>query len=165
MTNNPEPNNGYTYPEKLALVSRGLMAPEEVGCATAEEAQALQVMPDPPKQAFLGDYCQFEVSEVPLKLRCLWAKQDSKIINGFDEEDWMEKNKGTHLLQARLRCGNVGTMLEQTYTDVVAGFALMLAAASEVLTKMKESYDKGEMNPPVKEDPLQAQKAKVLAES
>ncbi len=149
-----EPKDGYTYPEKLALASKGLMDPKEVGCATAEEAQNLQVMKDPPKQAFLGDYCTFEVSEVPLKLRALWAKQDSKIINVFDEEKWLEENKGTHRLQARLRCGNVATMMEQTYTDLVGGFIQMLASASTVLEGMYEKYKQQVLTPPVMEDPL-----------
>lgn len=170
MSNEIEPTNGYTYPEKLSLVANGMMAPEEVGCATIEEAQALTVMPPAPKQAHLGDFCTFEVSEVPHKLRALWAKQESKIINAFDDEAWMEVNKDTHLLQARLRCGNVATMLEQTFADVVLGFASMMDSASKVLLKMKESFDKGEFNPAVSKDPLQLQdkvdaEAPIVAES
>lgn len=150
---NIESIDGYTYPEKLAFVSKGLMAPEEIGVATAEEAQALQVMPDAPKEAFLGDFCTFEVSEVPLKLRAVWAKQDNKILP-FDEEKWMEENKETHVLQGRLRCGNVASMIEQTYSDVVGGFSSMLEGAAVILRKMKEAHDKGEFNPPKDKDPL-----------
>lgn len=155
----------YTYPEKLAMVSQGLMAPEEVGVANAEEAQALQVMDAPPKQPHLGDFCTFEVSEVPIELRKLWAKQESKIIIAFDEDAWQAEHGGTHLLQARLRCGNVATMLEQTVTDVVAGFAAMLANAGMVLNQMKERFDKGDFAPPVRKDPLLEQKGSIEAEA
>lgn len=165
MSNPIEPTDGYTYPEKLALVSNGLMAPETVGCANAEEAQALQVMPDAPKQPHLGDFCTFEVSEVPHKLRALWAKQDSKIINTFDEAAWLETNKDTHLLQARLRCGNVATMIEQTYTDVVLGFAAMLKNAGVLLETMKAQFDTGNFTPPTCKDPLLQQRGSIEVES
>lgn len=155
----------YTYLEKLSMVSSGLMAPEEIGVASAEKAQALQVMDAPPKIPHLGDFCTFEVSEVPFELRKRWAQQDTKIINAFDEEAWLEQNKGTHLLQARLRCGNVATMLEQTVTDVVVGFATMLANAGMVLNQMKERFDKGDFAPPVRKDPLLEQKGSIEAET
>lgn len=149
-----EPKDDYTYPEKLDLVSRGMMAPEAVGVASAEEAQKLMVMPDAPKTPKLGDFCTFEVSEVPHKLRMLWAQQDTKIINAFDEEAWQKEFGETHLLQARLRCGNVATMLEQTYTDVVLGFAAMLEGAGQVLSKMKEQFDKGNFARPARKGPV-----------
>lgn len=160
LTLNPE---GYTYPEKLAMVSQGLMAPEAVGVSSAEEATQLQVMDAPTKTPFLGDFCTFEVSEVPQKLRALWAKQDRKVIEAGDdfEEKWLAENKETHLLQARLRCGNVATMLEQTVTDVVGGFAVMLENAAGVLRQMKERFDKGDFAPPERKDPLLERKGAI----
>lgn len=164
MNDQNVPLDGYTYPEKLMLVSQGLMAPEEIGVATAEEAQALQVMKDPPKQAFLGGYCTFEVSEVPLKLRALWAKQDSKIIP-FNDEEWIEANKDTHRLQVRLRCGTVATMLDQTFDSVLGGFVAMLHNAGDLLAKMKETYEKGPVMLKEGKDPLIEQKATITTES
>lgn len=148
--------NDYTYAEKLQLVAQELMDPKEIGITTAEEAQNLIVLKSPGPTPHLGDFCTFEVSEVPHALRAKWAKQDRKLVEVGDnfEADWIEANKDNHLLQARLRCGNVGHMLEQTVSDVVLGFAAMLAQAGGLLELMKKRFDEGNFAPPVKKDPL-----------
>lgn len=140
------PQDTYTYPEKLQLVARGLMDPKEVGVVSQEEAMGkiLNVVPEEKKAPFLGDFCTFEVSEVPLDLRRHWAKQDTTIVGAFDPETWDAENKNTHRLQARLRCGNINAMLEQTVRDdAVEGFILLLTAGAAALRKMREQIASG----------------------
>lgn len=157
--------NEYSYAEKLNMVASGQMAPEEIGVATAEDAQKLMVLDAPPPGPHLGDFCTFEVSEVPHALRAKWAKQERKIIEAGDfEADWIEKNKDNHLLQARFRCGNISMMLEQTVTDVVRGFAQMLAQAGGVLDEMKTRYDAGNFTPAQHKDPVLAAKQAIARE-
>lgn len=131
----------YSADEKLAMVANGLMDPKEIGLASAEEAQ-LQVMPDAEPQPTLGDPVNFRCSEVPMPLRLLWAKQESKIAP-FNEAEWLEANGATHRIQGELRSGNMVGRLERTVTDPIDGFILLMEDAVEQLKKVRAKMKAG----------------------
>jgi hypothetical protein len=141
MSNQDPQGEGFSYDEKLALVANEMMDPAEIGLASAAEAR-LKVMPEPEPQPTLGDPINFRASEVPLQLRALWAKQESKIAP-FDEEGWMRENAHTHRIQAELRSGNMVGRLERTVTDPIDGFILLMEDAVEQLKKVRAQMKAG----------------------
>lgn len=131
----------YTPQEKLELIARGLMAPEELGLASAEEAQALELeQKGPPPQRF-QDYITFEASEVPMELKAKWAQAELKIIPDNVNQwrnDWIEKHKNEHTIQARIRCGNALGVLQRTVTEPLRGMILLMREAAD---KIEEGYN------------------------
>src|SRR6185503_9607229 len=99
----------------------GQMDPKEIGLTSPTEAGLKILEKDPPPRKF-ADWITFEATEVPLKLRALWARQDLTIIPsepGKWELDWMTENEHTHRLQCRIRCGTAFANLEKTVTTSV----------------------------------------------
>jgi hypothetical protein len=131
----------YSSDEKLRLVALGLMDPKEIGVTSAEEAQ-LKIMPDAIANPVLGDPINFRCSEVPLQLRALWAKQDSKIAN-FDQEAWIEEHKHAHLIQGEIRSGNMVGRLERTVTEPLDGMILCMEDAVAQLKKVRQLMKAG----------------------
>lgn len=127
----------YTQEEKLALVADGLMAPEEAGLASAEEAH-LEIAPeDKPKPDF-GDSIMLQAGVIPIELRAQWAYQETKIILAPSDKtawikDFIKENSDTYRVQGAMRCGNLEAKFERTYTDPVLGLASILQLAGRQL--------------------------------
>lgn len=124
---------GYSYEEKLKLVAEGNMAPEEIGLASADQAQE-QV----PQEPELGKYITFETSEVPLELRALWARQELKIQPANPKgwiADYIEEHSNEHLIQARVRSGNQQGVLQRLVTEPVLGMILLMREAADLMEK------------------------------
>lgn len=127
----------FTQEEKLALVADGLMAPEEAGIASAEEAH-LEIEPQAKPKPDFGDTVMLQAGVIPLELRAQWAYQDTKIILAPADKtqwikDWMKENSNTFKIQCGMRCGNLEAKFQRTYTDPVLGLAAILEIASRQL--------------------------------
>lgn len=149
-------SGAFTPEEKMALVAAGAMAPEEVGLASAEEAQ-LQLAPEA-KEIKFGDEVEFAAGIVPLVLRAQWALKDTKIVLAPADKDawieeWIAENKNSFLIQGRMHCGNAMAQFERTYKDPILGLAAMLRLCAEMLEK---KYT-GEELPPVSDRKQNAQ--------
>ena len=159
---------GYSADEKLALVAGGAMDPKEIGLTSTEEAIGKMIAQASPAEKLemtkLADFVVFEASECPLAIRANWALTDMKLVlQGRAKDAWIEKwiqdNKDTHLIQARMRCGKVTAVLQQKVTDVVLGFAAIMKSVATELEKkyaeqlrlekeITESADKGKQPSP-----------------
>jgi hypothetical protein len=132
---------GYSYAEKLEAVAAGNMAPEEIGMASAEEAQ-LQIVPDSKRKPVFGTTMMFRAGVVPLELRAFWAEQEykeaRKIISSetnFDKEAWMEANKNEFPIQGDLICGQAAAKFARKFKDPILGMCEMLRVAATMLEK------------------------------
>lgn len=132
---------GYSYAEKLEAVAAGNMAPEEIGMASAEEAQ-LQIVPDSKRQPVFGTTMMFRAGVVPLELRAFWAEQEHKqarkIISSdsnFDKEAWMKANANEFPIQGDLICGQAAAKFAQKFKDPILGMCEMLRKAADLLEK------------------------------
>ncbi len=131
---------GYSYAEKLEQVALGNMAPEEIGMASAEEAQ-IKLVPDSEKKPRLATTLIFRAGSVPIELRLLWAEQEFKksrnIISadsaGFDKEAWLKENENIFNVQGDLCCGQARARFGQTFKDPIIGLAMMLRIAADKL--------------------------------
>lgn len=142
----------YTQEEKLALVAANMMAPEEVGLTSAEDAQK-QIMPPEKQELKLGKGLRLECWIVPPEIRAEWAYGDTKIILAPTDktawiEKWLEDNKNTFLIQARLHCGNGHMEFEQLFKDEVLGLCAMTKTAAEKLEKLYLGNEAVKDNPP-----------------
>lgn len=143
----------YTKEEKLALVADGLMAPEEVGLVSAEEAH-LQLMPEAEREVVFGNELFLQMGVIPLELRAEWAYDENKIILAPADktawiEEWIGENKKTYRIQGGLRCGSLQGKFERTFRDPVIGLAQMLRVAADML----EAKYAGEPSPPATDQP------------
>lgn len=132
-------SENYTKEEKLALVAQELMAPEEVGLASAEEAKAI-IMPEEAKKIELGHMVEFAASVVPIELRAQWAYQETKIVLAPSDktawlENWIGENKNSYLIQGRMNCGNAQAQFQREYKDPILGLSQMLRLCGEMLEK------------------------------
>lgn len=142
---------GYGYAEKLALVAKGLMNPNEIGMASADEA-IFEITGTKPPPPFLGDWVTFEASVIPLEVQSKWARQALKVIptNPAEwEAEWREKHKNEFRLQGILRSGSCMAQVDQTYTDPILGMAELMGRAAKILL---DRYDqlKKETDKPIK---------------
>lgn len=129
----------FTQAEKLALVANELMAPEEVGLASAEEAR-LQLLPEAEKEVKFGDIVEFAASVVPLELRANWALQETKIVLApADKTAWIEKwiseHKHDYLIQGQMHCGTAMAQFQRSFKDSILGLAAMLRLCGDMLEK------------------------------
>lgn len=132
-------SGAFTKEEKLALVAAGAMAPEEVGLASAEDAQ-LALQPEAEKEVKFGDAVEFAASVVPLALRAQWALDETHIIlAGTDKDDWLEKwiaeHKNDFMIQGQMHCGTALARFQRNYKDPILGLAQMLHLCGEMLEK------------------------------
>jgi hypothetical protein len=132
---------GYSYAEKLEAVAAGNMAPEEIGMASAEEAQ-LQIVPDAKRKPVFGTTMMFRAGVIPLELRAFWAEQEykeqRKIISSetnFDKEAWMKANENEFPIQGDLICGQAAAKFGQKFKDPILGMCEMLRKAADMLEK------------------------------
>lgn len=130
----------YTQSEKMALVAAEMMDPKEVGLTSAEDAQK-QIMPEEAAKLQLGKGLRFECWIVPPEIRAEWAYTDTKIILAPTDKaeyikKWLEDNKSTFLMQARLHCGNGHMEFEQMFKDEVLGLCAMTKTAGEKLEQL-----------------------------
>jgi hypothetical protein len=133
----------FTYEEKLALVSQGLMDPKEIGVTpvvgeNTDQATIDKTLPDPKKKPELGKYVVFQAAEVPLDLRAEWARMDTKILP-FDKEEWKQQHKDEHILQAKCQCGTAAFNIENKVTDVVLGLCNLLEGAAAHIREFYET--------------------------
>lgn len=143
---------GYSYLEKLALVSKGQMNPKEIGMASADDA-IYEITGTKAPLPFLGDWITFEASVVPLGVRSQWARQDLKIIppNPAEwEAEWREAHKTEFHVQAILKSGSVAANVDQKFTDPILGFAEMLRRAADLLVVRYEQIKNENPEKPVK---------------
>jgi hypothetical protein len=129
----------YSYEEKLALVANNMMAPEEVGLASAEEA-ILKIEGKEPPKIELGNAVEFAASVVPIELRAQWAYQDTKIVLAPSDktawiENWIGEHKNEYLIQGRMHCGTAMAQFQRTFKDPVLGLSQMLALCGTMLEK------------------------------
>lgn len=131
-----QPPERFTPEEKLRLVEQGMMDPKELGLpgADVEENPKLEVLPDAPKRPVFGTTILFRAGVVPLELRALWAKQESKILP-FDTDGWMGEHKNEFPVQSELHCGNLFGKFTQTFQDPVLGLVQMMHEAADKLEK------------------------------
>lgn len=149
----------FTKEEKLALVASELMAPEEIGLASAEEAK-LQLMPDAEKQVKFGDIVEFAASVVPLVVRANWALTDTKLVLAPTEkakyiEDWIAEHKNEFLIQGKMHCGTAFAQFQRTFKDPILGLSAMLRLCGDMLEKKYL----GEELPPAVEPQLEKRNA------
>jgi|SRR5882724_499092 len=130
---------GYSYAEKLEAVAAGNMAPEEIGLASAEEAQ-LQIVPDEKKKPVFGTTMMFRAGVVPLELRAFWAeqeyKQERKIVSAdstFDKDAWMKEHENEFPIQGDLICGQAAAKFSRNFKDPILGMCQMLRVAADML--------------------------------
>lgn len=125
----------FTRDEKLNLIAEGLMAPEDAGLSSVEQAK-LEIMPDAQPIPQFGDSLRFECGIVPIELRARWAREESTIIptdiSGWEEE-WREANKNTFLVQGHMQCGTVGAQFERTYSDPILGLVLTMRRCADMI--------------------------------
>lgn len=129
----------FTQEEKLALVANELMAPEEVGLTSAEEAK-LQLEPETTKEVKFGDIVEFAASVVPLALRAQWALQETKIVLPPTDKDvwieqWVAEHKNDYLIQGQMHCGTALARFQRSYKDPILGLAAMLRLCGDMLEK------------------------------
>jgi hypothetical protein len=151
----------FTPEEKLALVAANMMDPKEVGLVSAEEAQDKLGLEEPKKELKLGKGLRLECWIVPLEIRAEWGYGDTKIILAPTDkiawiEKWLEDNRNTFLIQARLHCGNGHMEFEQLFKDEVLGLCAMTKIAAEKLEQLyvgseraKETNEQTEQSQPV----------------
>jgi hypothetical protein len=157
--NDPHPTK-YTYAEKLALIQKGLMAPEDLGivptAAEASEATAggeiIDPEFDPNKKPELGDFIVFQASEVPPDLRAEWARLDAKaktkiVPFEFDKEAWKKEHENEHQVQCKAQCGTASMMVEGMFSDKILGLCNMLDAAAKQFREFY-AHEQGETKTP-----------------
>jgi hypothetical protein len=145
---------GYSYVEKLALVSQGMMDPHEIGMTSADDAiyEITGLKPAPPQQ-FLGDWVTFEASVIPLEVRAKWARQELKVVPPNKEQweaEWRNEHKNEFQIECRLRSGSVYVIAQQTFTEPILGFAEMLRRMPDLLLARYEQIKKENPEHPIK---------------
>ncbi len=158
---------GFTYLEKLALVAKGQMNPNEIGMASQDDA-IYEITGKKRPDAWLGDWVTFEASIVPLNVRAQWARQALKVVptdTAQWEADWRAEHKDEHQVQGILKSGSVGAVVDQTYADPILGFAEMLRRAATMLEQRYEEIKIANPDKPIKtrEDLAAEAKEKRLA--
>ena len=145
---------GYSYAEKLALVSKGQMDPKEIGMASADDAiYEITGLKPAPKQPWLGDWMTFEASVVPLEVRSKWARQELKVIPTNPaqwEAEWRNEHKDEYQIQCVFRSGNEQARVDQTFTDPILGFAELMRRSSDLLLVRYEQIKKENPDKPIK---------------
>jgi hypothetical protein len=159
---------GYSYSEKLALVSKGLMDPHEIGMTSQDDAiYEITGLKPPPKVGFLGDWVTFEASVVPLEVRSKWARAEQKVIPPDPkmwEAEWRQEHQKEHQIQGILRSGNVQARVDQIFTDPILGFAELLRRVSDMLLVRYEQLKKENPEHPFKtRADLEAEKRAALS--
>jgi hypothetical protein len=159
---------GHSYAEKLALVSKGLMDPKEIGMVSADDAiYEITGLKKPPTEPWLGDWITFEASVVPLEVRSKWARQELKVIPTNPQQweaEWRQEHKNEFQVQTVLRSGNVQARLDQIFTDPILGFAELLRRSSDLLLVRYEQIKKENPRQPIKtRSDLEAEKRAALS--
>lgn len=145
-----DPEHEFTYAEKLELINRGEMDPNELGLTADEAGPQLAVMDDAPVEVRLGQVLNLKIGVVPIELRAHWAEQESKIIGGFDKEKWMAEHRDTFELQGQLNCGNATARFGQLFRDPIIGFCQLMRQAAD---RLETEYAKGSGKPQTSEEP------------
>jgi hypothetical protein len=159
---------GFSYMDKLVMVSKDMMDPKEIGMTSKDDAiYEITGLKKPPAESYLSDWLTFEVAEVPVAVRARWARQDLKVVptdKALWESQWAEEHKNEHRLQVVMRSGNIQARLDQTFTDPILGFAELMRQASDMLLQRYEQIKKENPRKPVKtREDIEAEKRAAAA--
>lgn len=163
-------SGGYSYAEKLAMVSKGMMDPHEIGMTSQDDAiYEITGLKPAPNLPWLGDWVTFEASVVPIEVRAKWARAELKVIPPNPDQweaEWRSEHKDEYQVQGILRSGNVQARVDQIFTDPILGFAEFLRRVSDMLLIRYEQIKKENPEHPIKtRSDLEAEKRQAIAEA
>ncbi len=147
---------GYSYAEKLALVSQELMAPQEIGLTSSAEA-IKEITGEEEVGPKLGDFITFEASVIPLRLRAHWAWQEQTIkTQGATQKEfeakWAEDHKDEYAIQGSMHSGTCHATLQRLYADPIIGFVEMIRQCGDLLEAKYNDLKKTDPNPVITRD-------------
>jgi hypothetical protein len=151
-------SGGYSYADKLEMVAKEWMAPEEIGLTSHDEArQEIAGVEKEPQQPKLGDFVTFEASIVPPSLLAHWAYQEQKLKLPLKDQreweaKWCEEHSGEFQVQAILHTGTLMARSGQTYADPILGFCEQLHKAATLLEAKYNELKKTDPNPIITRD-------------
>jgi hypothetical protein len=124
---------GYTYEEKLKMVSEGMMDPKEIGMPEGKQGEVEAKKQLPPE---LGDTVYFIAKEIPIYLV---AQNEMKKLTVQPANprkwmaDWTDDNIDKHVVQARIESGNQQGGMQRVVTDPFLGMLILMREAADLL--------------------------------
>jgi hypothetical protein len=143
---------GYSYAEKLALASQGLLDPQEIGLPPEDAGikAAQEELHPKPKALKLGDFVTVEASVVPPQIRARWERQDLAVQPDNSkawEADWCEQHKNEFAIQGLLTSGFLAAKVGQIFSDPILGFVQLLRNYADLLEHKYNELKQTDPNP------------------